>query len=386
MEFFLQMAWDIDKWNLDTQADFLTDWAGREFGQAHAGQIARIMLEYFSLNHERRPEHLQWWLPNHPVQASPLSGEEIRNRLTRFQWIVDECDQIQNNLQPEYRDAFFELVAYPVKASAAANRRYFCAEQYRRWYLRDQRTSRLFGQLARQGDAEIKDLTRHYNQEVADGKWHRIMAEEPADNMWRNYRLNPVTLPAPGLVADEPLRLEDLGSLTYIEEKPGNSPTVRIEREAESFEASGTVGGREWRILHGLGSAGAVLIPYPFSDDPIEAGPAITEAPWIEYTFSVSQIGNYTFSASLVPTYPLGSNGKLAIALGMDDGNITVAEVEQETNSDSWKQEVLSGRTTATNQLNIDQAGQHRLRIYLMDPGVVLDRWALELIQQGEKP
>ena len=38
IEFFMQMAWDIDRWRADNLQDFLKTWARREFGARHAGE------------------------------------------------------------------------------------------------------------------------------------------------------------------------------------------------------------------------------------------------------------------------------------------------------------------------------------------------------------
>ena len=57
------MAWDINRWNRETLPRFLEEWAAREFGPEHAAEIAGIMGDYYQLNYQRKPEHLQWWRP-----------------------------------------------------------------------------------------------------------------------------------------------------------------------------------------------------------------------------------------------------------------------------------------------------------------------------------
>jgi hypothetical protein len=59
IEFFLQMAYDANKWNVENQNQFLSAWAKREFGAPHAGEIAVMMDKYFRLGFQRKPEHLQ---------------------------------------------------------------------------------------------------------------------------------------------------------------------------------------------------------------------------------------------------------------------------------------------------------------------------------------
>jgi len=201
------------------------------------------------------------------------------------------------------------------------------------------------------------------------------MAPEPADNMWRSYRLSPEVLPEPNMVAEKLPGREALAALPLAGPKPDAG--ILVEREAESFDRRGGGNGRAWRVLEGLGGGGAMVLTYPFSDDSIPAGEIRGTSPWMEYEFEVPAPGKYLFTADLLPTYPLGSEGALDIGISLDDGEIELACVERETNSSAWKQEVLEGRVDLSKKIRVDSAGPHRLRIYLVDPGVVLDSWRL---------
>jgi Glycosyl hydrolase family 115 len=77
-ELFLQMAWDGGRWRRDNLPRFLKEWATREFGATQAAAIADVMDEYYRLNFQRKPEHLQWWLPAEKPRASALAPHEIR--------------------------------------------------------------------------------------------------------------------------------------------------------------------------------------------------------------------------------------------------------------------------------------------------------------------
>src|SRR6266536_3494552 len=85
MEFFLQMAWDISRWRRDSLPNFLEQWARREFGPKYSTQTSAVMNEYYRLGFGRKPEHLQWYLPNEPPRPSDLTaidfGDEIQTRL-----------------------------------------------------------------------------------------------------------------------------------------------------------------------------------------------------------------------------------------------------------------------------------------------------------------
>src|SRR5581483_8481758 len=128
IEFFLSLGWDIHRWPRERLDDFLVAWAAREFGVEVASETAAIMRGYYQLNFQRRPEHLQWWLPRETPRPSPFARDEITARLAAFADLRQRADAILARLPAERRDSFFELVAYPVRGSALANERYFNGE------------------------------------------------------------------------------------------------------------------------------------------------------------------------------------------------------------------------------------------------------------------
>ncbi|HLP07769.1 MAG TPA: glycosyl hydrolase 115 family protein, partial [Opitutaceae bacterium] len=181
-EFFLQMAWDIDRWRPDNLDAFLHDWAARNFGPDHAVAIAALLADYYRLNFSRRPEHLQWWLPKELHRPSDLSDSEVQARLAAFADLRRRAETLRAAIPREQADAFFQLVYYPAVGSALANKRYFAGER---------------GDLdaATAADTRLKAETRFFNQELAGGKWRGLMNLEPADQQWSSMRLAPWTPP-----------------------------------------------------------------------------------------------------------------------------------------------------------------------------------------------
>ena len=208
IELFLQLAWDVDRWPRERVPGFLDEWAAREFGAPLAPDIGRAMGGYFALNHQRRPEHLQWWLSGERIRPSALTPAEITGRLARFAELGAEVERMRTRVPSAKRDAFFELVEYPIRGSGLANERFFAAEEYTRLFNSDPPAARAWGARARAADAALTELTRRYNEEIAGGKWRHIMSVEPADGMWRSFRAVPPVLPSAAMVAPSPTTAE----------------------------------------------------------------------------------------------------------------------------------------------------------------------------------
>jgi hypothetical protein len=335
---FLAMAWNVDAARAQSQRDFLADWAGRSFGPAVAAPIADLMDRWYRLNLERRPEHLHYGQPGQRPRPSLLAPAAIDARLATFDALVADVDRIEPGIAADARDAFFELVAYPVRAAAAANRRYFSAERYAAWADGRPRDARRAAADAIAADAVVKALTRRFNEDIAGGKWRHIIAEEPADNQWPGYRLPPVALPAPGL-AD-----------ASVPAPPPTRAATTLVVEAESVAAKG------WRLVPGLGRGGGAML-------------ATGDGASIGYTFDTTRPG--TLAVQLVPTFPGTARTDFRLTVTLDGTPRTIA-VPRRVGDAAWSAGVLDNLlSVAVGPL---APGRHRLTIATPDEGVTLDR------------
>ena len=55
LEYFMNLAWDANRWTRDNTGEFTRRWAEREFGPAYAGDIADIIAKYTKYNGRRKP-------------------------------------------------------------------------------------------------------------------------------------------------------------------------------------------------------------------------------------------------------------------------------------------------------------------------------------------
>ena len=339
-EFFLQMAWDITRWRHDNLSDFLPEWAAREFGTASAPAIARVMDGYYRLNFERRPEHLQWWLPRQPPRPSPLSDEQIDTRLSEFACLRAESEQLPTALPAEKRDAFEQLVGYPVRGSALANQRYFHGERGNK-------------EAALAADAELRETTRRFNEELAGGKWNHFMTLEPADDDWKSMRIAPWQMPE-------------------FAAKPVSAPPA-ITLDAERFAARTDRTGATWQAVPGLG-----VTVLPTTMPSVDESRIASDAPQLEYRVVFPAAGEFTLTAHLLPTHPLVAGRGLRFALSLDGDAPQLLIYAGKDGSPDWAQGVLNNSVSVTTKLRVPAAGAHTLKLYGVDAGVVVRSFSLE--------
>ncbi|SMF06976.1 Glycosyl hydrolase family 115 [Alteromonadaceae bacterium Bs31] len=371
IELFLQMAWDIDRWTLQNQHLFLSDWATREFPQAGAS-IGELLRKYFALNFQRKPEHLQWWLPHTRSKGSDLSASEIESRLAAYKKLEHGVREAKKMLTAEQHAAFFQLVEYPIRASATANRRYFHAEQYARWFHADLAIAKAHGQLAVKADSEQQELSKMYNEDISNGKWRGIMSAEPADNLWRSFRQSPLALPSEHL-------LEGAAQLEKMAFKGKNSPVPEVYLEAEAYVKSRAYGNSRWQVVRDLGRVGDAIAVYPLAEARSgNINALMNESPYVEYLIQIPEEGKYKLYFSLLPTFPLNTDAlRIAYSLPGLSHERKLLSLKRQVGDESWKRAVLSASVRVSSEPQLLEAGKHTLRVYGIDAGVILDHIAL---------
>lgn len=350
-EFFLQMAWDIDRWTPATLPQFLTEWAAREFGETHAQEIAEALGDYYRLNFQRRPEHLQWWLPRETPRPSTLTDQEVEARLAAFTKLRARADAIRTTIPPSRQDAFYQLVHYPITGSALANQRYFEGERGN-------------AEAARQADAQLTEATRYFNEELAGGKWRGLMTLEPADEQWSSMRVArwqappapraPVASPAPG---------------TFVAMEGGN------------FESSIARGGAAWTRVPGLGRTGAAITPLPTTMASVPLADAVKLAPRADYPFDCPATGEFALRVYFLPTHPV-AGGALRLAVNIDDLPAQLVSLDVGDGGPAWAQGVLDATRSVSVPIAVSTPGRHTLHVYAIEPGIVVDKLAIEFVPQ----
>jgi hypothetical protein len=169
MEFWHRMAWDIDRYGRDSQPVFLREWAARDFGEEHAEEIAEIMGEYYRLGFVRKSELMGDDL------FSLVNYREAEGYLESYRAIRERADALYEQLPERQRDAYYQLVQYPVRIAALVAETYINAD-FSRFYAQQGRASADdYAQKSNAAREQIYAETDYYNNDLADGKWKHQM-------------------------------------------------------------------------------------------------------------------------------------------------------------------------------------------------------------------
>ncbi len=168
IEFFMRFAWAPEEWPYERLDEFGRLWAQREFGPQHAANIAKLMEGYTKLNGAIKPE----WLGADVFSC--INFDEAKLRAEEWCALVEQTIRIRQDIPWGNRDAYFQLVEWPVRASAIANQMYIAAGFNNLYAFQGRAETNTTAELVRDLFREDAELTRYYNENLAGGKWRHF--------------------------------------------------------------------------------------------------------------------------------------------------------------------------------------------------------------------
>jgi hypothetical protein len=447
-QYFLDAAFDANVLRTDP-ARHLAAWAARQFGADVADEVAAIMQAYYGLAWERRPEFMGWSQtePTRPVQTTAYvrtGGEEAELRLARYRALTQRAEALEQRLAPALRDAYFQLVLYPVRASANLNTRILKLDLAAEYAQQDRPSPPLYTRQAKEAHAALVADTARYNAQHG-GKWAHMMDmaprrlpvfAEPAYPTWsvstrrgcglvypavHSLEADRVVIPA-GRASTRNVTLVSYGAEPTAWSLQGGAQAGELnaangyeQRIALRFDGSANAslslqcGGRTVKINVQVqddgGLPGAreriVVLPAASASAPDwEAQPGLGSANGalrarldlpartvntlgqpLTYRFQSHVEGAATLRIVAVPVHALTSGHRVRIAVRLDDGPLQTLDYTTVGRSEEWKQNVLSNTAVRTVSVALLRPGAHTLHVHALDPGVVLDR--IDVVMDG---
>ncbi|MCZ4507124.1 glycosyl hydrolase 115 family protein [Streptomyces sp. ActVer] len=147
--------------------------------------------------------------------------------------------------------------------------------------------------------------------------------------------------------------------------------------DAEHFERSvGT-----WRRIDGIGRTGAGVTPWPVTAPRRTPGGS---SPRLEYEVSLLSAGEVTVWAYLSPRNPALPTGGLRYGISFDGDAPQIVDIHAATGADDGLMDIEWARNTSDNvnrtstRHTIGAAGVHRLKFWMVDPTVVVQRLVID--------
>jgi hypothetical protein len=127
-----------------------------------------------------------------------------------------------------------------------------------------------------------------------------------------------------------------------------------------------------WQELPGYGETRSAMTTFP-----VTASSNTQSQAALQYRVYLYDTGSFTMQAMLAPTLNFVPGRGLRFAVSVDDGPRTIVDALEHNAQSDWQQAVSDDMRKVSIPLSIANAGYHTLKIWMVDPGVVLERIVL---------
>ena len=329
-ELFMDMAWDIDAVSKMGVKEHEHRFYIREFGEEEARRIQPVMEESWRLAFVRKPEFMggtrteeadkRYWST---VRDLPWSKNYVKQRLAGYDELSTIVEHMDKRIPADRKDAFFQLVKYPVLAADQMNRKLLYAQFARHGLMDWERSDAAFD--------SIVHLTQIYNEGIDNGgKWSHIMDCRP--------RKLSVFDPVDHSQADEPWPDEP----SYVARWDGADAKGRFA------------------ACEGLGYARKAIQLLPNQE--------------VTFAFTVPKnADSLTIELHLLPTHPVDGE-HLAVEVSLDGKQYSTVDYRTQGRSEEWKQNVLRNQAVKSVKLPSKRGKKQVLRLRTPYEGVVVDQ------------
>ena len=169
IQFFLDFAWDTKKWNAENISHYSVEWAKEIFGSPYASDIAGLMSSYTKFNSRRKPELLA------PDTYSLINYREAEKIEEEYSQLAEKAEKIYDKIPDSYKNAYYQLVLFPIKACANLNKLYIAAGRNRLFASQHRASTNDLADSVKKYFDEDASLAGYYNTVMSEGKWDHMM-------------------------------------------------------------------------------------------------------------------------------------------------------------------------------------------------------------------
>ncbi len=353
ISFFLDMAWNPSQFNSQNLLQHTEKWAGQQFGEKYAKETARVINLYSKYNSRVTPELLN------DKTYSLRNYNEFEHVTNDYRHLALDAMRLYYLIPQEYKDAFDQLVLFPVNACSNLYEMYFALAKNKDCAAKNDLEANKWADKVKECFQRDSVLTYHYNKEIAGGKW---------DHMMDQVRI--------GYTSWQEPRRSIMPKVTYLHLQKDSTQKEKafIEKggyvsiEAENFSRANNSDKIHWQTIPSLGKTKSGITTFPQN-----AYPDSKSAIYVEYDIEFESTGVFEVQALLSPTLNYNANKGLRYEISVDGENPQTINFNGHYRGElgRWQAEHIIKSVTKHKLIN---PGKHTLRFRVFEPGIVLQK------------
>ena len=245
---FMNMAWNPERYAAGNLLEHTRAFCAQQFGEEQADEAMRILNLYCKYNGRVTPEMLD-------KDTYHLASGEWRQVADEYVKLEAEALRQYLKLEAAYRDAYRQLILFPVQAMANLYEMYYAQAMNHKLYQENNPQANEWADKVEKAFRRDAELCREYNEEMSGGKWNGMMTQKhigytswnddfPADRLPEVYRI------------EQPEQA--VGGYLFAGDKGV------VSMEAEHYFASSAAPETAWTVIPHMGRtlSGVALMPY----------------------------------------------------------------------------------------------------------------------------
>ncbi len=352
---FMDMAWNPERYDADNLLEHPLKFCAQQFGEDQALEAARILNLYSQYSGRVTAEMLDHRTYNvDNGEWEKVAGDFVRLEAEALRQYV--------SLKPQYRDAYNQLILFPVQALSNIYEMYRSQAMNLKLYREGNPEANVWADRVEAAFKRDAELCRSYNKDIAGGKWDGMMIQKHIGYIGWNDDF-------PGDRLPEIHRIPVDGDGGFVFSHSEGAAVM----DAEHYYSKQDAADARWTVIPYMGRtrSGISLQPYNASVD----GNLLTyrfEVPLDveEVTVRVITASTLAFSRSEGHRYSVGLNG----------GEPQVVNFNGELNEEPQNVYRIMYPTVASRVIERTvtmkdvRSGMNTLEFKALDPGVVLEK------------
>ncbi len=351
ISFFLDMAWNPNQFTADNLREHTEKWCAEQFGERYAKELARLIDTYTKYNHRITPELLNdtiYSLENYN-EFQQVTSDYVKLALDAF--------RLYQQIPDETKDAFDELVLFPINACSNLYEMYFAVAKNKQLAKQNNSEANIWADEVKKCFERDSLLTLHYNTEIAGGKWKHMMDQI---RIGYTYWQEPKQRVMPEVKYVTPSA--DEKNKKFVESDG------YISIEAEHFNRAKGNEQIEWKVIPNLGKTLSGVTTFPQNEYPTPK-----DSIYLEYDVITQSTGNFPIHVLVSPTLNFNNKG-LRYGISVDNQEEKIVNMNGKYDTkllEKWQAQRIN--ETITTHV-FQSAGKHTIRFRVLEPGIVLQK------------
>ena len=358
---FMDMAWNPRSVSPDVVSTHTRPFCVQQFGEDQADEAARILNLCCKLAGRSTAEMLD-------ARTYNVKTGEWNQVANEYMRLEAEALRQYLTLQPQYRDAYQEIILFPVQAMSNIYQMYY-AQAMNRWlYEKGDAECNVWADRVAEAFHRDSLLCASYNHDIAGGKWNGMMIQKHIG--YRSWNDN-----FPRDILPRTSRIEEPQAGGFTFEMQGGVVVMEAEHYYESKAAPNT----QWTVIPFMGRTRSAMTLMPYTEGNVK-GSSLT------YRFRAPQDKKMVRVRVVTKsTLDYLNKGGLTFTVQLDNGEPQIVNFNQRLNENPENIHSVYYPTVARRVVESvvtlpagSSADVHSLTLSPQDPAIVFEKVIVE--------